>query len=198
MNWIRTDDLLARYNAGERNFAGIFLEGSEMAGVDLSGIDLSDSDLGEIYMEDVNFTGANFCSSRIGQAGLIRCILRDADLTRTNMGFAHLSRSDLTNAKLVDAYLSGADMVETNLTESDLTRADLEGANMKRSIYYNTIMPDGSIRTTNKYLNKENKSLVQPIKTPSEEGLGSGITIPRRLVCSRCGAIGTKPNINDI
>jgi uncharacterized protein YjbI with pentapeptide repeats len=59
-DWIDGEELLRRYAAGERNFAGLPLLLDDMAGADLSGSNLSGTDLSEVLMERVNLSAAGF------------------------------------------------------------------------------------------------------------------------------------------
>ena len=116
-----TEELINRYQAGERDFKEIKLVQSSLSGVDLSEADLSIADL----------AGAD---------------LSAADLSGANLSGAILKGANLSGANLTGANLSWADLGMANLTEADLTGAEMNMAILIRTRFKNTIMPDGSIR----------------------------------------------------
>lgn len=119
------NELLRKYEAGERDFAGI---------------DLSFTDLSHLNLKGVNFS---------------RAILEGVNLSRTNLKFAdfsgaHLEGADLTgadlfNAKLRRAKLNDAQLVEAFLDSADLTDANLLGANLSDADLLRAKMPDGGL-----------------------------------------------------
>ncbi|MEH2448859.1 MAG: pentapeptide repeat-containing protein [Nostoc sp.] len=78
---MNAEELLRRYAAGERNFAG----------VDLSSVDLREAELTRI-----NLVGAN---------------LRGVNLTGANLNCSALRKADLRNANLKGTDLSGANLI---------------------------------------------------------------------------------------
>ncbi len=125
MVWkISTDELLVRYKAGERNFAGIeltldFNKGDSveaiygLAGADLRGINLRGANLRGAVMEGVD--------------------LREADLFSACLTWADLSNSNLSNANL-----ESVSCVETVFTGADLTRASLNWMNANGAFFDDT------------------------------------------------------------
>jgi uncharacterized protein YjbI with pentapeptide repeats len=59
---IGRDELLRRYAAGERNFAGVKL-GGDLDGINLSGADLSGTSLEEFYLARAILRGVNLCGT---------------------------------------------------------------------------------------------------------------------------------------
>lgn len=49
MDRVNRDELIRRYAAGERNFAGVKLD-IDLSGIDLSGTDLTGNDMEEFYL----------------------------------------------------------------------------------------------------------------------------------------------------
>ena len=126
--YISTQQLLDRYNAGERNFAGITMLHSSRAkenisllcGVDLSNIILSGAYLDLIRLRGANLRGAKLVGAYMHQAALPDADLSDADLTGAVLRDVCLNRANLTRAKLM-----GAQLIRTELLGADLTDADL-------------------------------------------------------------------------
>jgi hypothetical protein len=107
---ITTEELISRYDAGERDFRGVDLSGADLAGAylaraNLAFANLSGADLAGAYLEGVN--------------------LWDADLRGANLSGAYLHGADLEGA-----YLAGANLIGANLSGADLEGADLEGADL--------------------------------------------------------------------
>lgn len=118
-------ELLDRYQAGERNFTYINLSGANLSGVNLQEIDLTGA----------NLTGVNLSWAVLNQAQLVgvcfrRADLRNAVLTRSNFNQSNLSGANLTKADLRFATLKQADLNWAILTEADLSNTDLTGAKL--------------------------------------------------------------------
>ena len=96
MVWkITTEELLERYAAGERNFAGVDLGGSYserirpiLSSADLRGIDLSGANLECCIVPYVNFTEA-----RLFGACLSYSCFNRANFTRANLCYATIDWS---------------------------------------------------------------------------------------------------------
>ncbi len=171
MVWkITTDELLARYNAGERDFAGVEIlrivgEIGERDGVDgqitglegaeLRGINLRGANLEKLNLSGADLTEADLFGAYLGEAGLVKTILRNTNLFSANLTNARLQCADLTGAdmrhvKAVDASFIGAKI--GYLERADLTQANFQGAvgmliNGHFNVIWGTTMPDGSVET---------------------------------------------------
>ena len=113
-------ELLERYAAGERNFAGIRIEPPYTArkflrGADLSNIILCGADLGGVSLIEVNLTEAQ---------------MRGAYLPRANFSLSDLTNADLTGACLWGAVFDLANLRRVSFVDSNLTRASFEGASL--------------------------------------------------------------------
>jgi uncharacterized protein YjbI with pentapeptide repeats len=115
------EELINRYQAGERDFKEIKLVRAGLKGVDLSEADLSVADLAGADLSAANLSGANLSG-------------------------AILKGANLTGADLTGADLSWADLGMANLTEADLTGANMNMTILIRTRFKNTTMPDGSKR----------------------------------------------------
>ena len=127
MSEITAEELIGRYNAGERDFSKLDLRGIKLEEVDLRGINLEGADL----------RGTSFCY----------CDLQGAVLRNAN-----LEEADLYLTTLVDTDFRGANLRRSNTLETDLTRANFEGAIVENPVggafggyTYNTILPDGRV-----------------------------------------------------
>jgi uncharacterized protein YjbI with pentapeptide repeats len=177
-NWTRKnlkvitpEDLLIRYDNGERDFSGIdlilsdeaffcysgielkgiilkdiILRGAVLKEVDLSGIDLSSADLGGIFMEGCNLSKSTIRDANLHGACLTQCFLHDADLRGSNLNYINASFASFRGAKM------------NSFENAILTRANFQGATLDDSnssgnicfrysnnFLYQTTMPDGSI-----------------------------------------------------
>ncbi|PSB05289.1 pentapeptide repeat-containing protein [Merismopedia glauca] len=105
-----TGEILQRYAAGDRNFAGVDLRGMQLAGVNLSG---------------ANLIGAMFNSADLSNSQLDGAKLVIADLTAANLTGASLKKAKLVGAILHQANLTDADLSYADLTDVDLQDVDL-------------------------------------------------------------------------
>jgi uncharacterized protein YjbI with pentapeptide repeats len=145
------EELLERYAAGERDFSGIGIEASdELLGAHLTGINLSGSILAEMILDGVDFSDANLRNTHFGQTDLNGVNLQRSDLSGATLTFGSLDGADLTDARLIGTNLKYTDMRNVNFTRSNLTGAKTsDSADFIGSIFNNTIMPNGNIRTDN-------------------------------------------------
>jgi len=126
MAWeITADELLERYAAGERNFAGVDLNPSNS--IDRGRVKLSRWDWVDKIVLDLS--GINLRGANLFRVELSRCNLSGADLFGACLKNSGLAFSDLRNANLRGAY-----MYETVLTGADLTGADLTYANLTNAV----------------------------------------------------------------
>ena len=116
--YITPQQLLDRYNAGERNFAGIrFFPDTCREPV------LEDADLSNIILSGAYLPGIKLSLANLRNATLAGAYMRGAELIETD-----LHEADLRGANLQDACLSGTDIARTLLTAANLRGAELEGA----------------------------------------------------------------------
>ncbi|MEO1428439.1 MAG: pentapeptide repeat-containing protein [Cyanobacteria bacterium J06632_19] len=172
MIWkITTDELLARYSAGERNFNGIELlrivgemgerDGIDglitgLEGADLRGINLRGANLEKVDLSETNLTEADLFGAYLSEASLWKAILKDVNFFSANLSHANLSKADLTDATLSEVRAISTVFIGAKV--SGFQRADLSEANFKYStadeynicrwfnLIWRTIMPDGTIK----------------------------------------------------
>lgn len=125
---ISLSELLSRYQAGERNFAG-YVPPRSLCNLDLSNIIFSGANLAEASLIDSKLCGAQLVGTDFVGAFLIQTDLSGADLTGANLDHAHLWGVNLRGAKLVDANLTRAQFGLSSVESySNLTSADLRGS----------------------------------------------------------------------
>jgi hypothetical protein len=166
MVWqITPEELLARYNAGERDFNGIELlrvperhgiagpiEGIE--GADLREINLRGANLKDICLNGANLTRADLFGASLISACMADAIFRDANLFSANLNWAGCHRSDFTGARMNQMNACSANFIDAILTPFEYTIlafTNFQGARGRESIrghfnvIWETTMPDGSV-----------------------------------------------------
>lgn len=144
---MNASELLERYAAGERNFAGIYVRGK------LNGAILSDANFcGAVFpnsMEGIDFSRSYLIGADLAEVNLLNGILRNVRLDGVNLCQSLLGGADLTDACLARADLDGTLMENTNLHRANLIGAfgvDVEYWLEQGCIFCHTTMPDGSER----------------------------------------------------
>ena len=151
---MKAEELLKRYAAGERNFAGVrFLYGS-VAGSTFCEVDLRDIILSGAYLAHLQFRETDLSGAKMVGAYLVGSSLYMADL----------SGADLTGANLTKAILADADMTRTILSGATLSRVDMSKIKMygipsrdfmsfvpEDTFLWQTTMPDGTFEEFPRY-----------------------------------------------
>jgi hypothetical protein len=123
--YVEAQELIRRYQAGQRDFVLLSLPGSDLCGADLYHANLSGSDLRQADFSEANLVGAR----------MRRVDLGGANLRGANLSGADLGAADLNGADLRGADLSYANLERTKVSPEQLAEAgSLEGA----------ILPDGT------------------------------------------------------
>ncbi len=117
------DELLARYKAGERDFAGAILEGADLkqarlTGADFSNARLCNADFQMAYIRVANFSGADLRGADF----------RSSSCLWSNFTNANLQDTNLQGAKFNAACLRGADLQRAQIVQASLVNVDLQGA----------------------------------------------------------------------
>jgi serine/threonine-protein kinase len=115
---LSTDDLLAAYARGKRDFTSHDLSSLNLVKTNLSGANFHQSKLQRSNCQNANLSNTDF-----GRASLSQANLRNANLARAYMSHADLEGADLRGADLSYAYLSNANLRRANLCGADLTGA---------------------------------------------------------------------------
>ena len=166
MVWkITTDELLARYNAGERDFNGIELiriperdgidgpiEGLE--GANLLGISLRGANLEDIWFVEANLTRADLFGVSLIHASLADAILKEANLFSANLTKAVCHRADFSGAILAQMNATDTSFIDATLNYFEcavLARANFQGAKgrlylrTRCNLIWHTTMPNGTV-----------------------------------------------------
>ncbi|NEU82091.1 pentapeptide repeat-containing protein [Nostoc sp. UIC 10630] len=140
MSWKMTAvELLERYAAGERDFAGV-----DLNGVDLSGAVLREINLDRADLTGVNFTGADLSGGYARNHGpaytkIRYAILRNAIFRDANVSYVNFFHSDLSFANFSRAYGEGISFEDACLFCAELNDAQIricsfDGANVEGTI----------------------------------------------------------------
>ncbi len=139
-----TAELLALYEAGERDFHGLNLENLKLINVDLSDINLRDANLRNADLSGTDLSGANLSGANLSWINLSGADLSGSNLRRTNLMDSDLNGADLSDADLTDADLSGANLSYAYLIGADLRNADLSGVDLT-----DAYLSDADLRNSN-------------------------------------------------
>lgn len=166
MVWeITAEELLVRYKAGERNFAGIELIQSEGvprdSSIDLEGAILRDINLRGAYLRQADLcradlTGSDLFGDSLESAWLKRAIVRDANLYSANLHWCDLTEADLRETNLAHMNATSATFCGANIDGFEfaiLIKTNFRDARIAPNIIwsygnfiYNTTMPDGTVK----------------------------------------------------
>ncbi|MEB3886787.1 pentapeptide repeat-containing protein [Lyngbya sp. CCY1209] len=151
---MEAEELLDRYQRGERHFQSVDLGGANLSGVNLKQIDLSGADLGGANLSWAVLTEAQLTGANLTRADLQNALLTSAHLDRAKLNGANFSRADLRfasvqNARLNWAILEGIQAHRINLTASRLDRAKLKGAILDKAELGFAQLPEADLSKTN-------------------------------------------------
>ncbi len=144
-------DLLERYEAGERNFARIQLRQADLRGINLSGANLEQADLRGANLIRANLSGSQLEDSYLNEASLDdanldHCGLSRAILLKTSLINANLKRADLTKTYLSGSLLLNSNLEEANLAGAYLSGVQIFGANCRKAYYTKSTYFDISLK----------------------------------------------------
>ena len=151
---MQVQDLLERYQKGERDFAHANLSGASLSGVnlrdaDLTGANLTGANLSWAFLSRTKLTEAclrraDLRSASLNNAILNQAILSGANLSKADLRLANLQKADLNWAILQEADLSGA-----NLQDAKLDQVNLERAKLSSSCLTNAELMEANLRRAN-------------------------------------------------
>jgi uncharacterized protein YjbI with pentapeptide repeats len=158
---ITPDQLLERYQAGERNFAGVTLNyqrggTTAIEDVDLSGVNLSGANLTEIRLKRTNLSGSCLQGVCLARSVLVDVNLSHSELPDANLRNCYWVRVDLSNvfmarAILFESCIRDANLFYTNMDEIVLVKSSLRGGfntepfRIGGAFIFHSRMPDGTI-----------------------------------------------------
>jgi uncharacterized protein YjbI with pentapeptide repeats len=126
-----TEELISRYEAGERDFRGAKLAGANLNEVFLVGADFRGANLAGAYLYCAILARSSFADADLAGAYLVGAELDGADFDGADLAGANLAGADLRGAYLIGADLAGADLAGADLRDANLAGADLAGAILK-------------------------------------------------------------------
>lgn len=126
---LKSDELIKRYAAGERNFINANLRCASIAHLKLSEANLSYAKLNLANLSEADLSKANLTAADLSEANLSGADLSQAYLVRTNLTKADLQLADLRGANLRGANLSEVNLSHADLRGANLASSDLRGAN---------------------------------------------------------------------
>ena len=149
------EEFLKRYAAGERDFRDLDLQGicvqdKRLSGLILSGANLRKADFAHSVFTKSDLSGANLRYARLSEACFMEASLEAADLRNVNFLQTLFYKTNLKGANFSNTLLE-----ETGFNGSNLSHTNFSGAlkfdlpRCKKAIFYETILPDGTIRTDN-------------------------------------------------
>lgn len=115
MKKLSSNEIIKRYDLGERDFSGVECIGGWLSGVNLSG---------------ASFKGANLSFTSFQGSDLRCCDFSQANLTWTNFVNADLTKAKMRRTKLNFAKLNEAILEGTDLSGADLSYALLFNVNL--------------------------------------------------------------------
>ncbi len=146
---ISVEELLQRYERGERNFRGVNSEAIFVRPPWLIDVNLSNANLGGVYIKNGGLMSTNLTAANLERANFTKTLFINTNLSDANLRRANLDRADLTSANLTSANFTGANLTGANLTDANLTGANLTNIQVnERTLFCNTIMPDGRINSS--------------------------------------------------
>ena len=155
---MKAEELLQRYQAGERDFQGIEIRYSgAIQNVDLSRANFSNANLQECgFFGSANFNGATLRNTILGvnlrRASFRLSDLQGAVLCQRFLGAynfqnqsSYLIEADLTSANLAQADLRAVNLQRAILTGASLVSADLRGADLRRANLQNADLTNANL-----------------------------------------------------
>ncbi|MEP1057853.1 MULTISPECIES: pentapeptide repeat-containing protein [Cyanophyceae] len=151
---MQVQDLLERYQNGERNFAQIDLSSANLSGVnlrdaDLTGANLTGANLSWAFLSRANLTGACLRRADLRSASLNNAVLNQTILSGANLGKADLRMAQLEAADLSWAVLQEADLSGANLQAAKLDQVNLERAKLSNSCLAAAELMEANLRRAN-------------------------------------------------
>ncbi|APB34341.1 pentapeptide repeat-containing protein [Gloeomargarita lithophora Alchichica-D10] len=138
------EELLRRYERGQRNFSGVQLNQAALIEAVLDGIILQEADLSRCILRRVRLTQAQLQGANLAGANLIEADLTDADMSGCNLSPTKLTGQAvqaLVGASVpVSTNLKRAILVRVNLSQADLSRVNGEEARFDQARLHRTVL----------------------------------------------------------
>ena len=145
------EELLEKYAGTEKDFTGQSFGGlrdQSIRGGIYRETDFSEEEFDCGSFIEVDLSLANFRRVRMYESSFSNCYMEGIDFTNAVFGQVGFKGSNLTRAIFRNTVLSEVSFKNANLSYVDFSGAKEFIVGMcKNAIFYETIMPDGSIRT---------------------------------------------------
>lgn len=153
------EEILRRYQRGDKDFTGISVIADDFSqqnlpGIIFKGAILTSCNFEETAMQRADLSAANLRNTNLKQVNLSKADLKGADLRGTVLRNANLSGADLRWANLEGVNLSGANISGANFDGTNLKNANLKDtnpgklwwkANLEEAKLDGATLPDGTV-----------------------------------------------------
>ena len=146
------EELIRKYAGGERDFSGRKIQAHWNDRVDKR-IIYQQADFSNSYFDSSGFDECDLSSAKFLYARMYESTFEDCDMPGADFTYATFGQVGFNYVNLRGAIFKNTDLVETGFNGCNLSYADFTGArefslsNCMDCIFYETIAPDGSIRT---------------------------------------------------
>ena len=147
------EKLIRKYAGGEKDFTGMNFRGVDWRDKTIRGGIYRETDFSNSYFDssafrEVDLSFAKFDRVRMYEGGFQDCYMEGADFSYAVFGQISFYNVDLRRSIFRNATFDEAGFHNANLSYADLSGAKkLITQSFENVIFYETIMPDGSIRT---------------------------------------------------
>ncbi len=147
------EELIRKYAGGERDKTGRNCRGANWNDRVDKGIIYHQADFSNSYLDSSGFDECDLSSAKFVRARMYESTFEDCYMPGADFRGATFGQVGFNYVNLRGAIFKNTDLVETNFNGCDLTYANFTGArefslsDCRDCIFYETIAPDGSIRT---------------------------------------------------
>lgn len=119
-------EFVERYQAGQRDFRSVKLEGINLDKINLKGADLRRAWIYGSVIRQADLTGVNLENAQIK-----RCKLNGSNLTEANLSDTWIERVDLSEAICQRVLFKEAHLVQVNFQDANCEAADFSDASLR-------------------------------------------------------------------
>jgi hypothetical protein len=143
---LTSDELLAAYESGRRNFARLDLDGICLAGAPLQGAVFDDSSLVAADLGGAQLDAARFVAADLSEATMSEADALGADFVAATMNNTDLRGAFLGGASFHFANCAGADLSGTTLDSAVFESTGLAGASFHDALLGGTVLFDLDVK----------------------------------------------------
>ena len=148
------EELRKKYAGTEKDFTGQSFVGADFRSKIFRGGIYTRADFSEAYFDGASFREAELSLANFSRARIYECVFaKNCYMEGVDFSYTVFGQVTLSKVNLIRAIFRYANLSEFGFYEVDLSYADFSGARefeigrCKDVVFYETIMPDGSIRT---------------------------------------------------